>query len=532
MKLDAGARRRFDVAVVGSGPAGISAAWPLVEAGLDVLMVDGAEHAALPTPFAGTIGGLRADPAQWRHRFGDDLSGSAPEPDVSPKFATPLARALTGGYHPALGLATQGFWAAGSLSQGGLSNVWGAVAETFDDADLAAYPIGAADLAPSYQAVMARIGVSDQPPPIPEGERFRSPVQEILRRQARLGGQADFTLKPARNAILDAPRDGREACNQCGLCLWGCGRRSIYNSAYELPALQQFPNFTYAQHTRVLALSDASGSPTLEVEQNGARLMLSARCVVLAAGTISTTALALDRLGLADAPVRLLTNPVGAIAFIVPGLIGQELPERSFSLGQLSYTVPIKDAPDYAAGILYGADTLPLGVIADRLPLGRPTALRLACTLMPALILATCYAPGRFSCNTLRVERRPAEPGRGSPRVTIEAKRTKEADRAVVASARGLARQLRRLGAFAVPGSLTLSQPGADAHYAGTLPMGGSGPAACAPDGGLNGCPGVYVVDGAALSALPARHCTLTIMANADRIARALALNLQTARAV
>jgi choline dehydrogenase-like flavoprotein len=37
------------------------------------------------------------------------------------------------------------------------------------------------------------------------------------------------------------------------------------------------------------------------------------------------------------------------------------------------------------------------------------------------------------------------------------------------------------------------------------------------------GLPGVHVVDGAALSDLPARHCTLTIMANADRIARLLA---------
>jgi len=531
MKLDAGARRCYDAAVVGSGPAGISAAWPLVEAGLDVLMVDGAEPTTLPTPFAGTIGDLRAEPTQWRYRFGDDLSGSAPEPDVSPKFATPLARALTGGYHSALGLAAQGFWAAGSLSQGGLSNVWGAVADTFDDADLAAYPIGAADLAPSYQAVMARIGVSDQPPPISEAGGFRSPVQEIFRRKAKLSKQDGFVLKPARNAILAGPHDGREACNQCGLCLWGCARRSIYNSAYELPALQRFSNFTYVRHARVLSLSGAMGSPALEVEQHGTRMTLSAKRVVLAAGTISTTALALDRLGLAGASVRLLTNPVGAIAFIVPRLIGQILPERSFSLGQLSYTVPIKGAPDYAAGILYGADTLPLGVIADRLPLSRPTALRVARALMPALILATCYIPGRFSRNTLRIEHG-TKPGGGPPRVVIEGQRTKEASQIVAASARALARQVRRLGALAVPGSLTLSQPGADAHYAGTLPMGGSGPAACAPDGELNGCPGVHVVDGAALSDLPARHCTLTIMANADRIARALALSLQSARTV
>jgi choline dehydrogenase-like flavoprotein len=40
--------------------------------------------------------------------------------------------------------------------------------------------------------------------------------------------------------------------------------------------------------------------------------------------------------------------------------------------------------------------------------------------------------------------------------------------------------------------------------------------------GELNALPGVHVVDGSALSDLPARHCTLTIMANADRIARGI----------
>jgi choline dehydrogenase-like flavoprotein len=43
----------------------------------------------------------------------------------------------------------------------------------------------------------------------------------------------------------------------------------------------------------------------------------------------------------------------------------------------------------------------------------------------------------------------------------------------------------------------------------------------------VNGAPGLFVVDGAALPALPARHCTLTIMANADRIGRALAARLR-----
>jgi flavin-dependent dehydrogenase len=34
----------FDVIIVGSGPAGVSAAYPLVQSGIKVLMVDGGER--------------------------------------------------------------------------------------------------------------------------------------------------------------------------------------------------------------------------------------------------------------------------------------------------------------------------------------------------------------------------------------------------------------------------------------------------------------------------------------------------------
>jgi choline dehydrogenase-like flavoprotein len=90
-----------------------------------------------------------------------------------------------------------------------------------------------------------------------------------------------------------------------------------------------------------------------------------------------------------------------------------------------------------------------------------------------------------------------------------------------------LARSFSRYGAWLIPGSFMLGKPGADIHYAGTIPM-RERPAAheSSSDGEVGGLPGVYVVDGAALSALPAKSHTLTIMANADRIATNAARHL------
>jgi choline dehydrogenase-like flavoprotein len=84
-----------------------------------------------------------------------------------------------------------------------------------------------------------------------------------------------------------------------------------------------------------------------------------------------------------------------------------------------------------------------------------------------------------------------------------------------------------RYGAWMLPKSFTVASPGADSHYAGTIPM-RQKPDRCEADseGQVKGLPAVYVVDGSALGEIPAKPHTLTIMANADRIARRLARRL------
>jgi hypothetical protein len=257
------------------------------------------------------------------------------------------------------------------------------------------------------------------------------------------------------------------------------------------------------------------------LELDGADRTIAAPCVVLAAGTIATTALALRRLGAFGRDLRLLSNPVAALACIVPGQFAAALPERSFSLGQLHYRMKLADGGT-ATGLLYAADTLPLSVVADRLPFSRPLALRFARALAPSLVLATCYLPGTFSRNRLRLEQD------GATSIFIVGEQPLETRTALRAAGRRLSDHLRRRGAYQLPGSLTLSEPGSDAHYAGTLRMGDDGFFGCSADGELNACRNLHIVDGACLPVLPAQHCTLTIMANADRIGRALARRYAT----
>jgi choline dehydrogenase-like flavoprotein len=534
------------VIIVGSGPAGISAAWPLLEAGVAVLMLDASPAHRLPSPPQGDITALRSDPNRWAAQFGADLGGLSAMGDISPKLTTPLTRAALAGYADSIGVSAQDFLVFGSLGAGGLSTVWGGVAAVYDDTDLRGFPFPRSELLPSYDIVKRRIGVSVVAPSggvnvvapsgalsvvapsgapgtvapsgagATHGPRLTPPLQRIVDAAARRTLPANVEIEPATNAVLLEDRDGRGACVNCGLCLWGCHRGSIYASNQELPALRGFPHFTYRPGARARRLLPSADRPGVEVEERGVRMTVTGQRVLLACGAIPTTALVLQCLGASAAPVRLLTNPVAAMAFLVPSLVGASLPQESFALGQLTYRVSLAEN-HRAEGMLYGADALPLAAVAHRLPLSRPVALRLSRALAPALVLATCYLPGSFSANTILRD------GDGADAVLrIEGARTAAADAGMRAARRQLGRALSWVGAYPLPGSLAFSPPGADGHYAGTLPMGGAGPLGTDLCGGLNTLPGVHAVDGAVLSDLPAKHCTLTIMANADRIARRL----------
>jgi choline dehydrogenase-like flavoprotein len=507
------------VIVVGSGPAGVSAAWPLVRAGIHVRMIDASSGVFETAPASRSLAQFRTDPMSWKDRFGADFSMLRAPKDLSPKIATPNAQHTLSGFVARSGVETDNFCAMGSLACGGLSNIWGALALPFEEDELAESAFDAVAMRRSYRAVARRIGISGGSGAEPE-TLSSAPARRLLARHRQRGTHRGFDLEAAANAVLHTAQGDRLPCSRCGLCLYGCSRGSIYNSATELPALRRFANFSYASGHFVQAIRTDGTEQVLDVEVGGSRRQLRAAIVVLAAGTLATTGLALRRIGWIDRPVRLLTNPLAAAAFIMPGLIGRAPPDQSFALGQLFYR--LRGADGGAAGVVYGADALPLHLLAARLPLGRPFALRLAHALAPALLMTTCYLPGSFSQNHLCVHGRDNTAG-----MSIAGVQTASASMALRAAVRELKREFGKLGAIPVPGSVTLLQPGADAHYAGTLPMGGSGPIATTRSGELRGCPGLFIADGACLPHLPATHPTLTIMANADRIGHELANRLR-----
>ena len=153
-------RPPFDAIIVGSGPAGVSAAFPLVDAGMRVLMVDGGEVPAVTLPDADYLDSRANDRRQWEWLVGRDFQALREAAATSPKFRAPTLDYVFRGFAEANAIVAENFNPVGSLAVGGLSNAWGCGVARFSGADLADFPIAESELAPSFEAVARRIGIS------------------------------------------------------------------------------------------------------------------------------------------------------------------------------------------------------------------------------------------------------------------------------------------------------------------------------------------------------------------------------------
>jgi choline dehydrogenase-like flavoprotein len=545
----------YDVIIVGTGPAGVSAAFPLQAAGLKVLLIDAdtgdsgspGSSDALQPPVGGFQDLRFADTAQSDWLLGRDLHAIRSVDATSPKLRVPGLAHVFEGFAGANRIVTDNFAALGSLASGGLSNAWGCGVARFNDDDLAGFPLKSADLDASYAAVCARIGVSGAGDDALKAfyglDAWAAPADSLeingAALHARLPGAAaalnamGARLGRARVAVLTgdqgpgpvADTGDRQACNACGLCLWGCRRKSLYSARFDLDRLKRLGTVDYQPGVVVDAVvgSPAAGGGIWAVagynRTGGGTFRATARRVILAAGTIATTRLVLQALDLRGQPRPLLSCPAFAFLVLQPRHLGRPA-AGGVGFVQTAFTLEGVTDQGLAYGGLFPTTNLPAAEFVRYIPTSRATAISLWKSLSPATLVGNCFLPGALSAHTATLD--------GSGSLIVRGGSHPEVADAHGRLRKSLAKMFRHLGAMVVPGSVIAAAPGSDIHYAGTLPMRDRpGRGETTAYGEVEGLPGLFAMDGAALSGLPAKPHTLTIMANANRMATLLAARLK-----
>jgi choline dehydrogenase-like flavoprotein len=521
----------FDVIVVGSGPAGVSSAFPLVEAGLKVLLVDGGLEATLAPPATPYLINRSEDAKQWEWMLGRDYHALRHVDAVSPKLRVPIHASIFDGFKVANKIDADDFIAVGSLARGGLSNAWGCGVARLSTDELSGYPFPASEMERSYETVTRRMGVSgaqnddlseyfglddwaDAPIHM---DALHGRIWNKYGKQKSNIATLGLRLGRSRVAALGQDRGARKACDLTGNCMWGCHRRALYSATEDLELLKRHANFTYRSGFVVDRIVSEGTLRAVQGRENQILQTLKAEKIILAAGTLATTRLALQAIKL-EKPVSMQACPTAAFMLWMPAALGAQR-EPAFGLGQLSFALSM-EAGVSGFGSLFNTTGIPMAEFVRHMPFGRRYGIDFLKNFLSSCVVGNLFLPGRYSTATLSLN--------NDGTLRVEGGYRSEVAGLMTFAQRRLRKVFWKLGAFLLPGSFSIGSPGSDIHYASSLPMRlNPTPGETTQSGELFGFDGVYIADGASLSSLSEKSHTLTIMANADRIGRRLVLEMR-----
>lgn len=518
----------FDVIIVGSGPAGVMAAWSL--RGKSVLVLDVGRQPLSPSnDLSGNLYEERRRQADlFDFLIGEhfeSLHNIHNEP-VSLKLKAPLMKYVIEGGGSLSPVRSRNFDAVMSFSAGGLANAWGAGVFRFTPRDLDGFPITRAELDPFYDQLTRHVGVSganddlapwfgtdaELQPPI-DLSRFASDLLAGYQRRRSLFAGRGVAIGYARSAVLTRPHRGRQPYGYGNYEFFRPHDPAVYNPAYTLRELIEANQIRYEPEHLVLRYTETQAGVEVTARNlvTGAQQAFEGRALILAAGALNSAKVVLESNRDYESRLPLLDNPMARLPLFRLSRIGQKLDARDSSIAQLILLHEFQGA--VLQGSLYGAAGPLRSDILFELPLSISANAAWVRRLAVATGMLMMFYPAEpHPENYLRLgadgtlELNYGQPAAGGPpRGAAEA---------------SLISAFRKIGFYTSVRLCQYPPMGSSIHYAGTLPMRESPePYQLYEDGRLHGTRGVYVADGACFPRLPAKNLTFTIMANAMRIA-------------
>jgi len=426
-----------------------------------------------------------------------------------------------------------------TFAAGGLAEAWTGGSYPFNDDDLERFPFGYDHLAPHYETVARRIGITgvsdDLSRFMPLHGGLTGPLElddhparllhSYQRKRQSLNSRYGLFMGRARSAVLSGNLGARKPCSKLGRCLWGCPTQSLYTPSVTLGDCMMKPNFRYTpghyithfrfdSGNRVTGVVSRSAADASEHEFPVGRL-------VLGGGTLSSSAIFMNSIhrdsGRTITLHGLMDNRQVLMPFVNLGMLGRRFEPRGYQYHQLAMGLVGASPRDYVHALITTLTTALIHPLIQQLPFhlrGSAAAFR---DLHAALgLINVNFADSRREENQLTLDT--STPG--APRLLIRyAPRTDEPGR-IAAATRALRSALLRMGCIA-PSRMTRLRPmGASVHYAGTIPMRSKPePLTCSPRCRSHDFENLYFIDGTSLPDLPAKNLTLTLMANAVRVA-------------
>ena len=308
--------------VIGSGPAGVAAAYALVKKGKKVVMLDAG--IGLEQEKESVLKKLQQS-KHWKPALLEKIKGNK---NVTIKGVA--KKLIYGSDYPYkevnnhLPLEPDGVEANPSFAAGGLSSVWGAAVVPYRADDMADWPVSLEGLAPYYTSVLDFMDMGVGAEGKDDGLQPLFPLYTRKAQHFRHSNQAGSLLRDlqenkeklhtagiyfgsSRLAVQFAANKEKPGCVYCGLCLHGCPYKLIYNSAFTIAELKKHKNFHYKKDIIVEKLAENKDGVTISGHHRVSRkkIVFKGSQVFLACGALTTTRIMLASMGAYEQEITL-----------------------------------------------------------------------------------------------------------------------------------------------------------------------------------------------------------------------------------
>lgn len=453
----------FDVVIVGSGPAGVHAAYPLIKAGLNVAIIDG---------------GL--DSRKQDNELNDFLGATFKETSNAYNLIKKSSHVFNKTYQ--LLKIKSKIEIIQSLAKGGLAQHWHGICDFFSKEELEKIGLPADEILKEYQEV---------------GKLIRLKLNTELDYNARL------LLKSLNRPFLQSTA-------------YSVPIAFPYYTSSSIKYLNRFKNFTYMGNQLVHEVLDKKENVQIQsFSINGSvESKTYAKFLILAAGSVNTTRILLRSLNLFNYKTTFLTKSHYLTACInIKALMRKNRTNKS-KLGQL-----VISSQQRYQGLetffiqLYKLNPKAILKVLKYIPLPRIIALPLLSIFTPSLMIADVRFPAFESKNKFcRLIKK-----HGTDILEISFEESGEEIKFHKNEFTKITKKLRSIGLFPIK----VTKDFTTSHYAGGIPYQKiKGILSTDINGKLHQANRIYIGDSATWRALPAKAPTLTIMANASRIGK------------
>ncbi len=535
----------IDYIVVGSGATGSIAAKTLLDMVAKVLLLDGGQNddkysGLIPDSTFSDI--RKSDPEQYRYFLGDDFEALCEQSSRLPHL-TPPRLSILAEVDRFLKFRSTSFLPIESLALGGLGRGWGLGCAVFSGNELRQASLPISEMDECYQTVANWIGISGasddatpytignlkgSQPSIPCDGTAKRLLDHYKAKRTRFLSDGFRLGRPAL-ALLTQEKDGRSPTNLRDMDFYSDSGQSAWRPQIMVENLLHNPSFAYCANTLVTRFDELDEFVEVSALDMHTLKIKSYRCkrLVLAAGVLGTARIVLRSAGDTRSQLPLLCNPYTYIPCIVPQQIGVPNEDRKTGLAQL---ILIHDATgdqsNIAQASIYSYRALMFFRLLNEMPLNMRDGRKILQHLLSSFLIAGIHHPQTYTPNKYLIrEYDPDSPTQDRLNIVFELGINER--QSLDLRERNYMKALRRLGAW--PMRRVQPRFGASIHYAGTLPYSDSEkPFTLNASGKLARHKNVYVADGSGFTFLPAKGLTLSLMANAHRVAKAVGLTMRS----